>query len=790
MKKWVIKKVEQVNQNLHKNRIISALLNSRGISLPKEALDFLNPKIENLLNPYLLRDMDRAVERIDLAIKKREKIVIYGDYDVDGITSTSILMRAFRKLGVDVSFYIPDRLNEGYGINKDAIDYIKQLATDLIITVDCGITAVEEVEYVKQLGMDIIITDHHECKEVIPDTYVINPKRQDCTYPNKNLAGCGVAFKLVQALWMKYNLSGFEELLDLCAIGTIADIVEITGENRIIVSQGIKKLQHSEKCGIKALKSVAGISDVTSYGIAFQIAPRINAVGRLSDARIAVELFTTTDEDKAMQIAKYLDQENRSRQKIEEEILNESLIMIQNKFDLTKDRVIVLSSPFWHVGVVGIVASRLVERFHRPVILLCEDKEGMCKGSGRSIEGFNLFENLLKCDDILVKFGGHELAAGLTVEKSKIDELIRRLNEYAKEMDVEMFLPKLYIDLEMSTEDITFETAEEIKKLEPYGFGNPSPIFYMENLKVVSKRAVGSNNKHLKLLLDKDNMTYDGVYFNGYEELKDKEWDNIDVVFNLDINEWNNTRNLQLLIKAVRPHFKWVSEYFKSNYYRYLKFIDNNILSSSNIDSINFIPKNENFLKEFVYFKKGYILVSSKKSLDELKYFIDFYKVNFSKNDGFDAQIIVCPNVDEIDFMNSEVLIYDFLPGIYEYERVLNSAKKVYNFYEEETLVLIDDFFEDIKINKEILFKVYSDLLYNEIVGTVDELAIKYNINPYQMYKIILALKNSEVAKVFIKNDLLKLVKFKSNFKSIVVEDYNKKIEGLKNLFNKVKWEV
>ncbi|WDC85786.1 single-stranded-DNA-specific exonuclease RecJ [Caloramator sp. mosi_1] len=379
------------------------------------------------------------------------------------MTSTSILIRALRKLGVDVSFYIPDRLNEGYGINKDAIDYIKQLATDLIITVDCGITAVEEVKYARELGMDIIITDHHECKEIIPDTYVINPKRHDCTYPNKNLAGCGVAFKLVQALWMKYNLSGFEELLDICAIGTIADIVEITGENRIIVSQGLKKLQNSEKCGIKALKNVAGITDVTSYSIAFQIAPRINAVGRLSDARIAVELFTTTDEDKAMQIAKYLDQENRSRQKIEEEILNEALIMIQNNFDLSNDRVIVLSSPFWHVGVVGIVASRLVERFHRPVILLCEDKEGFCKGSGRSIEGFNLFENLLKCEDILVKFGGHELAAGLTIEKSKINELIERLNEYAKEMDVEMFLPKLYIDLEMTTEDITFETAEEIK---------------------------------------------------------------------------------------------------------------------------------------------------------------------------------------------------------------------------------------------------------------------------------------------------------------------------------------
>ncbi|CDF58330.1 single-stranded-DNA-specific exonuclease RecJ [Thermobrachium celere] len=793
MKKWVIRSLEQFNQNLHKNRIINALLNSRGIKAQKEAAQFLNPSVEHLFNPFLLKDMDRAVDRIDLAITRREKIVIYGDYDVDGITSTSILIRAFRKLGVDVSFYIPDRLNEGYGINKEAIDYIKQLATDLIITVDCGITAIEEVEYAKSIGMDIIITDHHECKEQIPNTIVINPKRYDCTYPNKNLAGCGVAFKLVQALWMKYNLSGFEDFLDLCAIGTVADIVELTGENRIIVSEGIKKIQKSEKSGIKALKNVAGISDVTSYSIAFQIAPRINAVGRLSDARIAVELFTTTDEDKAMQIAKYLDQENRMRQKIEEEILNESLIMIQNYYDLSNDRVIILSSPYWHVGVVGIVASRLVERFHRPVILLCEDKDGKCKGSGRSIEGFNLFENLLKCEDILVKFGGHELAAGLTIEKDKIDELRYRLNNLAKQVDVEIFLPKMYIDMEMTEEDITFETAEVIKKLEPYGFGNPSPLFYMENLKVLSKRVVGNNNKHLKLQLDKNNITYDGVYFNACDEFKDKDWENIDVVFNLDINEWNNTKNLQLMIKAVRPHTKWISDYFKNNYFRYLKFIDNNNnIEEINLDKIKFINKDENFLKEFVYFKKGYILVSSKKSLEELMYFTDFYKVTFSKNDGFDAQIIICPQVDEIDFMNSEVLIYDFLPGLYEYDKVINRAKCVYNFIDANILQNIDEFYGDVSIKKEIILNVYNDLSNNDITGTVDEMALKYNVNPYQMYKIIMTLKNNNFIRVFIKNDVLKLIKNQdtNDLNALILDDYTEKIKGLKNLLYNAVWEV
>lgn len=792
MKKWVINKLEQLNQNLHSNRIINALLISRGINSLKDANYFLNPSLDKLLNPFLLKDMDRAIERIDLAIKRREKIVIYGDYDVDGITSTSILYRAFKKLGVDVSFYIPDRLNEGYGINKDAIDYIKELATDLIITVDCGITAVEEVEYAKSLGMDIIVTDHHECKEVIPDTIVINPKRHDCTYENKNLAGCGVAFKVVQALWMKYNLTGYEDFLDLCAIGTIADIVEITGENRVIVSNGIKKLQKTEKSGIKALKAVAGIDQVTSYGIAFQIAPRINAVGRLSDARIAVELFITTDEDKAMQIAKYLDQENRSRQKIEEEILNEALIMIQNEYDLKKDRVIVLSSPYWHVGVVGIVSSRLVERFHRPTILLCEEKDGLCRGSGRSIEGFNLFENLLQCDDILVKFGGHELAAGLTIEKDKINELRQRLNELAQNTEIESFLQKLYIDIEMDSDDVTFETAETIKKLEPFGFGNPAPLFYMENLKVLSKRTVGNNNKHLKLLLDKDNKTYDGIYFNGSEELNNKNWENIDVVFNLDINEWNNNRNLQLMIKAVRPHFKWFNEYLKNNYFRCLKFIDNNEVVEADLSKVKFIKKDENFLKEFVYFKKGYILVSSKKSLDELSYFMDFYKISLTKNDGFESQFIICPQVEEIDFMASDVLIYDFLPGEYEYKIVCEKSKTVYNFVDDNTLNLIDEFYRGVSLEKEVLINFYKEVLCNNVVGTIDEMAIKYKLNPYQMFKLIMYMKSKGWVSVFIKNDVLKIVK-SSNLEMQDLNDLNlnqKKYLNLKEVLKNHLWEV
>lgn len=325
MKRWIVDSNENGYIRVHSSNLIKKSLISRGIRDNNEFEKFLNSNINDLYNPYLLKDMGKAVEKIDDVIRKREKIVIYGNYDVDGVTSTSILYRALRKLGAHVSYYIPDRLNEGYGINKDAVDYIKSLATKLIITVDCGISSVNEVEYVKSLGMDIIITDHQECKESIPDTIVINPKRYDCKYPYKELVGCGVAFKLVHALWIRYNLYGFEDFLDITAIGIISDIVNLSGENGVIVKNGLKRILTSEKCGIKAIKAIAGVvEESSSTCIAFQIAPKVSAIGRLKDAKIAVELFTTNDYDKALQIAKYLDRENRNIQKLEQHIFSEA----------------------------------------------------------------------------------------------------------------------------------------------------------------------------------------------------------------------------------------------------------------------------------------------------------------------------------------------------------------------------------------------------------------------------------------------------------------------------------
>lgn len=553
MKKWVVKNIIDKNLNICDSNLISNLLYSRGIKTEIDIDEFLYPSIDKLYSPFGLKDMDRAIETIDSAIKGQKKIIIYGDYDVDGITSTSILYRALKRLGVEVGYYIPDRVNEGYGINLEAIDYLKSIATDLIITVDCGVSSIKEVEYAKKLGMQIIVTDHHECQSEIPDTIVVNPKRKDCTYPFKYLSGCGVALKLVQALWFHYGLTGFDDYLDVAAIGTIADVVSLTGENRIIVKNGLKMLKTSDKCGIKAIKEVFGLKgDINSYNVAFQIAPRINAVGRLSNAKIAVELFTTNDYDKALQIAKFLDQENKNRQQIEEEILNDAIEQIESSSALKYDRVIVLSSDKWHIGVVGIAASKVCERYNRPVILICTEGENG-RGSGRSIEGFNLFEHLCKCSEYLTKFGGHEMAAGISIEKKNIGAFRKKINELAEKVSSDIFEEKLYLDLCIDEKSVNMENAEMIQNLQPFGAGNPSPVFMIDGVHIKSKKIIGKNEKHIKLYLEKNDCTFDAVYFNGVETVNGLDTDDIDIAFNININEWNNKKNVQLVIKDVRP---------------------------------------------------------------------------------------------------------------------------------------------------------------------------------------------------------------------------------------------
>ncbi|SEF92581.1 single-stranded-DNA-specific exonuclease [Caloramator fervidus] len=776
MKRWKIKD-RSCDIFVHENSLINALLISRGITTKEKVNAFLNPSLEQLYDPLLLKDMDKAVKRIDEAIKKREKIYIYGDYDVDGITSTAILYRAFKRLGVDVSFYIPDRVNEGYGINKDAIDHIHSLAVDLIITVDSGITAVEEIEYAKSLGLDVIVTDHHECKSIIPNTIAINPKRHDCSYPFKGLAGCGVAFKLVQALFNYYNIKGYEEFLDLVAIGTIADIVDIVDENRILVKYGLDMILNSDKVGIKAIKQIAGIKDtISTYNVAFQIAPRLNAAGRLSDAKIAVELFITNDEEKALQIAKYLDLENRKRQKIEQDILQECMDMISNEVDLKHDRVIVLSSPNWHVGVVGIVASRIVEKFRRPTILFCEEGEFL-RGSGRSIEGFNLFENLVACSNLLEKFGGHELAAGMTLKKGNLVEFKNKLNALAKMVDSKYFTECIDIDLEVDPQEVTIQTAEILNLFEPYGVGNKEPTFVLKNARVISKKPIGSQGQFIKFMVEKDNKVFECIDFTKDNDFLNKDWEYVDIAFNFNINEWNGTKILQLNVKDIKPVIDHNLGNFRKNYFKYLKdVICINNIKSFNLSNVKFIKKDIDFLREFIHFKKGIILFNDINSLDELKIYADF--LEFSLYKAFcDAQFVLFPKVKDMNLEKKYILIYDYLLNVDDYVYLDNKNATVFHFVDGNLIKRLKNFKEYVVFNENKTIKFIEELRYNEIIGTLNDIAERFEFNVFMLYRLLIHLKKKGIINIYKNGNVIKI---------ILLNEYKTIEDDLENNFNSI----
>ena len=535
--------------------VIATILMNRGIEEPE---NFINPTENSLLDPFLMQGMNKAVDRIISAIENGEKIAIYGDYDVDGITSTAIMVKFLRMHKADVIYYIPDRLEEGYGINKVAIDKIAESGVSLLITVDCGITAVSEIEYAKSKGIDTIVTDHHECKEDMPDAYcILNPKQPTCTYPFKKLAGVGVAFKLLQAITSKMHFHMKElidEYIDLVAIGTVADVMPLIGENRVIVKNGLGHLSYTQNRGIRALADIAEInlSNVQTGTIGFMIAPRINAAGRMGDPRCAVELLLATDDMTAKRYAEKLNDENRERQETEINILEEALAMIENDSSYKNDYVLVLAHEGWHHGIIGIVASKISERFNKPCILISTD-ENVGKGSGRSIRSFNLFKALEFCQDSLLKFGGHELAAGLSVSPDKVNEFREKINTYAKSsLTEEDFVPILYLDSELPIQYVNMNTAERLSILEPYGMGNSSPVFFTQKMCVSQIRPL-SEGKHVKLTLKSGEFYFDAVGFNMGELCNLIKCDDIiDIAFNLDINIYRGARQLQVLLKDVK----------------------------------------------------------------------------------------------------------------------------------------------------------------------------------------------------------------------------------------------
>ncbi|MFZ5351400.1 MAG: single-stranded-DNA-specific exonuclease RecJ [Bacillota bacterium] len=539
------------------SELVARVLVNRDIDTLEKASYFISYGIEKLRDPFEMKDMSKAVDRIIEAIELNQKICIFGDYDVDGVTSTVIAVKILRSMDADVTYYIPNRVDEGYGLNIEAIENLAEEGIELIITVDCGIRSLEVVNRAKELGIDMIITDHHECGEELPDAYcVINPHRADCSYPFKELAGVGVCFKLVDALATELGCRDTAlEMLDIVAVGTIADIVYLVDENRIIVKHGLEKLQNTENIGLRALLDICGLKEqtITAYNVAFMIAPRINAAGRIANASLCVELLLTDDYKKAYEIAKQLDNDNKERQSIESEILTKAITKIERDIDISSTKVLVLDDKDWHVGVIGIVASKLVERYNLPAVLISRDN-GIGKGSARSVSNFNIYEALDRCSDLFIKFGGHELAAGITLSTENIDAFRQKVNEVANEiLKGEPLIPELKVDYRLTPSDYKLSTVKQLEMLEPYGAGNPAPAFVYRDLKVISSRTVGNDSKHLLLTLNDGVNEIKAIGFNlGTYNNVLSFGKKVDIICSMECNLWNDIEQLQLKIKDIK----------------------------------------------------------------------------------------------------------------------------------------------------------------------------------------------------------------------------------------------
>lgn len=556
VKKWEVSKVnnEEVEKFAKKHKLsnlLASILIRKNITTDEEVNKFLNPTRMDFYNPFLLPDMEKAVDRITKAVENKENITIYGDYDVDGITSITLLKNFFANSNIDVKTYIPNRLEEGYGLNKDAIREISYSETKLIITVDCGITGIQEIEYAKKIGIDVIVTDHHEPGEEIPNCIaVIDAKRKDNKYPFNQLAGCGVAFKLMQALATKWKLPEKEYLkfLDIAAIGTISDIVPLIDENRVIAKLGLMLVERTNNIGLKTLIDLCGFKKIDSTMVSFGLSPRINACGRLGHADEALELFLANDKNTTTKLAKKMNEYNTARQQVERKIYDEAVKEIIKEKDKP---AIVLGKEGWHHGVAGIVSSKITDEYFKPSILICfEGDEG--KGSGRSIPGFDLHEALMECSTYLEKFGGHSMAVGITIKKDKFKEFKKVFTEYAESKNISDIVPIINIERKVELKDVDIKSVKELQKLEPFGEQNKMPLFLIENLKIVSIRSL-SEGKHLKILLKQDNFFIDAIGFNmGDLTEQYKIEDKVDIVGTIDINVFNGNENVQLTIKDMR----------------------------------------------------------------------------------------------------------------------------------------------------------------------------------------------------------------------------------------------
>ncbi|UZE93821.1 MAG: single-stranded-DNA-specific exonuclease RecJ [Candidatus Pacearchaeota archaeon] len=562
-KEWNIRQSREKHsqiliQKLGISPLIATLLTNRGIIDSKEAEKFLRCRFEDMHNPLLLKDMNKAINRIEKAITNKERIMLFGDYDVDGITASAILVKIIKLIGGKIIYYFPNRLIEGYGLNKKSIDYARRQGVGLIITVDCGISANKEIKYAKRKSIDVIVTDHHEQIGLLPKAVaIINPKQKKCNYPYKKLSGVGIAFKVAQVLIKKYNLSlNIISLLDLVCLGTIADIVPLDGENRIIVKYGLKQLMRTENIGLKALIKVSGLrgKEINSGHISFRLAPRINAAGRLTTADKSMELLQTNSENKAQEIAYILDEQNIRRQVIQEKILEKALLKIKKEINLDKENCIILAEERWHRGIIGIVASRIVEIYNKPTILISIEKD-RAYGSGRSIPNFHLLKAVDSCKNLLINYGGHEQAIGIKINKRNIKKFRKQICKYAKnKISSKQFMPILKLDAKLDLADINPTLIKEINQLPPFGIGNPKPIFYSTNLSLTDYPNL-LKEKHLKIkFYDNYNNIIEAIGFRMAHFLDkiSKNTKQIHIAYLLELNEWKGNKTVRLNLKDIK----------------------------------------------------------------------------------------------------------------------------------------------------------------------------------------------------------------------------------------------
>lgn len=543
----------QLAAELKVSPIVAKLLINRGLGDPHKARQFLAADMESLLSPWDLKGMREAVACVTKIMEEGGSIVVYGDYDVDGITATSVVYRFLKRCGASVSYYIPERQSEGYGLNLEALEGLIAKGADLVITVDCGISSYDIVEAVRD-RLALVITDHHEAPALIPRAVaVVDHKQPNCPYPDKNLAGVGVAYKLCQAIWQERTGEVYQADLDIVALGTVADVVPLVGENRILVKAGLSKMQLQPNRGIKALIDVAGLKDrkITAGHIGYTLAPRLNAAGRVAHATRAVELLTTPSQEEAYEIAEELQETNLERQALERDI-HEMARQDVLKQGPDADYVVVVGGQDWHPGVIGIVASRLVEEFYKPTLVI-SIKDGIGKGSCRSIDNCNIYEALQSAEDLLIQFGGHQAAAGFSIKEDKIPALRERLAQYCKEHLAETdYLPIVDIDSQVAIDDIDVPLIEEIETLEPYGMANPTPVLALEEATISDLFLMGQQKKHAKVLLEREDSTIDAIAWNRPDlHASFFPGDRVKVAFTVQKNEWNGHVSPQLMIQDM-----------------------------------------------------------------------------------------------------------------------------------------------------------------------------------------------------------------------------------------------